>query len=164
MPQLSQAGELYASQFFSLAIVFALIYFGIGKAMVPRIERTVDDRQARIAGDLDAASGARERLGALEASYQAGLEAARAQAQARLAEARERAQGAASAQVKAADAEDGALIEAALARVAEARGAALGEIAEGAADAAEAIVARLSGISVDRAAVEAEVKAALHHG
>ena len=59
MPQLSQIGAIYASQLFWLAIVFALIYFGIGKAMVPRIERTIDDRNARIAGDLAAAQAAR---------------------------------------------------------------------------------------------------------
>ncbi|NWP01118.1 ATPase, partial [Escherichia coli] len=47
MPQLSQIPEIYASQLFWLAIVFALIYFGIGKAMVPKIDR--------IAGDLAAA-------------------------------------------------------------------------------------------------------------
>ena len=46
MPQLSQIGEIYASQLFWLAIVFALIYFGIGRAMVPKIEKTVDDRAA----------------------------------------------------------------------------------------------------------------------
>ena len=60
MPQLSQIGEIYASQLFWLAIVFALIYFGIGKAMVPKIERTIDDRNARISGDLAAAEAARD--------------------------------------------------------------------------------------------------------
>ena len=59
MPQLSQIGEIYASQLFWLAIVFAAIYFAIGKAMVPRIEATVDDRAARIEGDLAAAEAAR---------------------------------------------------------------------------------------------------------
>lgn len=164
MPQLAQVGEIYVSQFFWLAIIFALIYFGIGRSMVPTIERTVEDRQARIAGDLDAASAARARIGALEADYQSGLDTARAAAQARLAEARARATGAAEARVKAGDAEDQALIDRELARIAGARGAAIAEIESGAADAAEALVARLSGIAVDRAAIEGEVKAALAHG
>ena len=63
MPQLSQIGEIYASQLFWLAIVFALIYFGIGKAMVPKIERTIEDRTARVSGDLAAAEVAFSRHG-----------------------------------------------------------------------------------------------------
>ena len=36
MPQISQAASIYASQLFWLAIVFAAVYFGIGRAMVPK--------------------------------------------------------------------------------------------------------------------------------
>ncbi len=59
MPQIAQAGAIYASQLFWLAIVFALIYFGIGRGMVPRIEKTIEDRNARIQCDLAAAERAR---------------------------------------------------------------------------------------------------------
>ena len=78
MPQLDQISEIYASQVFWLAIVFALIYFGIGKAMVPKIERTMEDRAARISGDLAAAEAARDAAKASDEAYQAGLDAARA--------------------------------------------------------------------------------------
>ena len=48
MPQISQILETYASQFFWLLIVFGLLYFGIGRAMLPKIEATVDARDAKI--------------------------------------------------------------------------------------------------------------------
>lgn len=164
MPQLSQIGEIYASQLFWLAIVFALIYFGIGKAMVPKIERTMEDRSARIAGDIAAAESARDAARASDEAYQAGLEAARAEAQRVTADAKAEASAAAEAAIKAATAADEARIADAT-RVIEVRtGEALGEIEAATVDAVEAIVARLSGVAVDRATVEQNVKAALAHG
>ncbi len=72
MPQLSQIGEIYASQLSWLAIVFALIYFGIGKAMVPKIERTIDDQRCRSAETSPRLK--RERAArASELEYQTGL-------------------------------------------------------------------------------------------
>ncbi len=62
MPQISQIGEIYASQLFWLAIVIRVIYFGIGTAMSPKIEATIEDRNGRIAGDIAAAEAARAGL------------------------------------------------------------------------------------------------------
>jgi len=59
MPQLNQLLLVYQSQWFGLALVLAVIYFGIGRGMLPKIEKVVDDRNARIAGDLAAAERAR---------------------------------------------------------------------------------------------------------
>lgn len=164
MPQLSQIAEIYASQLFWLAIVFALIYFGIGKSMVPKIERTIDDRNARIDGDLDAAARAKATAAELEATYQAGLDAARHQAQAAMADAKARATAAAEARTKQGDADAHARIDAAMGQIAAARTSALAEVEATTADAVEAIVAKLSGVAVDRAAIETQVKAALAHG
>lgn len=164
MPQLSQIAEIYASQLFWLAIVFALIYFGIGKSMVPKIERTIDDRNARIDGDLDAAARAKATAAELEATYQAGLDAARHQAQAAMADAKARATAAAEARTKQGDADAHARIDAAMGQIAAARTSALAEVEATTADAVEAIIAKLSGVAVDRAAIETQVKAALAHG
>ena len=46
--------EVYGSQFFWLLIVIGFIYFFIAKNMVPKISKTVDDRQKRITDDLAA--------------------------------------------------------------------------------------------------------------
>ena len=59
MPQLNQLLLVYQSQWFWLLLVLAVIYFGIGRGMVPKIERVVEDRNAKIAGDLAAAERAR---------------------------------------------------------------------------------------------------------
>ena len=55
MPQLSQLSEVYLSQFLWLAIALGFIFFVIARGMVPKIQATVDAREQRIAGDLEAA-------------------------------------------------------------------------------------------------------------
>ena len=59
MPQISQIAATYASQIFWLLITFGILYFGIGKMMVPKVMATVDAREGQIAGDLAAAEQAR---------------------------------------------------------------------------------------------------------
>lgn len=164
MPQLSQIGEIYASQLFWLAIVFALIYFGIGKAMVPRIERTVEDRNARITGDLAAAEMARAAASASEQAYQAGLDAARSKATIVIGEAKARATASTEAKLKASDATMAGQLAVATARIEASKATALGEIEAATTDAVEQIVAKLSGVAVDRATIETRVKAELAHG
>jgi F-type H+-transporting ATPase subunit b len=164
VPQLSQIGEIYASQLFWLAIVFALIYFGIGRAMVPKIERTIDHRAAVIREDLATAEATRDAARRMETAYEAGLSTARTEAQRLTGEARARAAAAADVRVKASAAEDGARVAAAVAGLEARTQAALAEIEEVAADAAEAIVAKLSGVRVERSSIEQRVKAVLANG
>ena len=59
MPQIAQIAEIYASQLFWLAIFFGAIFFVVGLGMVPKIQATVDARDAQIAADLKTAEGAR---------------------------------------------------------------------------------------------------------
>jgi F-type H+-transporting ATPase subunit b len=164
MPQLSQIGEIYASQLFWLAIVFALIYFGIGKAMVPKIERTIEDRTARVSGDLAAAEAAHQAATGLETSYQAGLDTARAQAFKAAVEAKAQATVRAEATVKAGDEAAAANTAAAMIRIDAAKATAAAEIQTATVEAVQDIVAKLSGVQVDRASVEQKVKAELAHG
>ena len=164
MPQLSQIGEIYASQLFWLAIVFALIYFGIGKAMVPKIERTVDDRNARIAGDIAAAEAARATALASEQAYQAGLDSARGKATVAIGEAKARAAAQTEAKLKASDTVMAGQLADATARIDASKTTALAEIETATTDAVEQIVAKLSGVAVDRATIATRVKAELAHG
>ena len=164
MPQISQAGAIYASQLFWLAIVFAAVYFGIGRAMVPRIERTIDDRNARIAADLAAAQAARDTARASEAGYDASLDAARGTALKLVTDAKARSAAATEAAVKGGNAAQEQALTDATTRIDAAKAAALTEIESTTVDAVEAIVAKLSGAAPDRAAVEARVKAELANG
>jgi F-type H+-transporting ATPase subunit b len=164
MPQLSQIGEIYASQLFWLAIVFALIYFGIGKAMVPKIERTIDDRNGKIEGDLAVAEAAHASAKRAEQDYQAGLESARSQALRAIGDAKATALASAATKVKAGDAAAAAALAEATTRIADAKRRAMAEIETATVDAVQEIVAKLSGVAADRAAVEQQVKAELAHG
>ena len=164
MPQLSQIGEIYASQLFWLAIVFALIYFGIGKAMVPKIEKTVDDRNARIEGDIAAAEGARATALASERDYQAGLDSARSTATVAIAAAKTRVAASTEASLKTSDAAMAVRIATATAQIESSKTAALAEIETAITDAVAQIVAKLSGVAVDRATIATQVKAELAHG
>ena len=80
MPQLNQLTEVALSQFFWLLLVLGLIYFGIGKAMLPKIQSTVDLREKRISDDLAAAEAARAAADKSEADYRERLDASRAEA------------------------------------------------------------------------------------
>jgi len=164
MPQLSQITEIYASQLFWLAIVFALIYFGIGKAMVPKIERTIDDRNGKISGDLAAAEAARTGAEQSERDYQTGLESARSEALRAVGEARAKATVNAEAKVKAGDAATAEQLAAATVRIDDSKQKALAEIETATVDAVQEIVARLSGVAVDRAGIEKQIKVELAHG
>ena len=62
MPQIDQLPDIFWSQLFWLAIVFGIIFFVIGRGMLPKIEATVDARDAKIADDL-AGGRARSRRG-----------------------------------------------------------------------------------------------------
>ena len=164
MPQIAQAGAIYASQLFWLAIVFAAIYFGIGRAMVPRIERTIDDRDARIAADLAAAENARATARQAEERYAGSTDGARGQAVKLIGEAQAKAAAAAEAALKTSTAHEEQVMTEATQRINAAKGAAFGEIEATTVEAVEAIVAKLSGVTPDRALVADRVRRELAHG
>jgi F-type H+-transporting ATPase subunit b len=164
MPQIDQISEIFASQLFWLLITFGLVYLVIGRGMLPKISATVDARDKRISDDLAEAERARATADEIEEDYRAKTEANRAEAlkvtqAAKDASARETEQ-----KVKAADAETADKIGAAEARIREAANAAMADIETVAAEAAQDMVARLSGAKVTKAQATKAVKAALANG
>jgi F-type H+-transporting ATPase subunit b len=164
MPQIAQIASTYAGQIFWLLIVFGLIYFGIGRAMLPKIEATVDMRQRKVADDLAAAEAARTAADATEEAWRSKMAAAKAEAQAATAEAKTKAALAGEARVKAADTVAAGKIAEAEASIRSAAQAALSSIEGAAAEAAQDMVAKLSGAQVTQAAAVAAVKQAMAHG
>lgn len=164
MPQIAQIVETYASQIFWLLIVFGLIYFGIGKSMLPKIESTVDARDQKIASDLAAAEAARTAADATEEAYRVRMDGARTSALKAMQEAKAAATAEAEARVKAVDAELAAKAADADARLKAAQAQALLGIADVAAEAAQEIVVKVSGAAVSRASASEAVKAALANG
>jgi len=161
MPQIDQISAIYASQLFWLVVVFALIYFGIGRAMLPKIERTIEDRDAKIKGDLAAAETARAEADAADDAYLAKLGATRSEAQVAAAKAKSEAATVAERRVKAADAEIAAKVEQAEAALQAQRDEAIAGVEAVAIEAAQEIVAKVSGLKVDKRAATKAVKTAL---
>jgi len=145
-------------------VVFGLIYFGIGRTMLPKIEGTVDARNAKVAGDLAAAQLARQAADATEEAWRAKMATARADAQAATAEAKANAAAASELRLKASDAEAAAMLSSAEAAIRTATDAALASIEGAAAEAAQDLVSKLSGAQVTVAAAQTAVREALDHG
>jgi len=164
MPQLNQLADVAYSQFFWLLLVLALIYFGIGRAMLPKIQSTVDARDNRIAEDLASAQRARAGADETEAAYRARMDESRAEALKVTQAAKQDTACEAEERIRAADAEIGASAAAAEAKLRAATDAALADIETVAAEAAEEMVAKLAGLSVGRKRAAEAVKAAMARG
>lgn len=164
MPQIAQIAETYASQIFWLLLTFGFVFFVIGLGMVPKVQATMEGRDAKITGDLDAAKAAFARADEAEADYRARDAESRLAVQAALADAKARAAKASEATLATADSEISGTIGAAEARIKIASTAALAEIENVAVDAARDMVARISGVQASEDAARNAVKAALAHG
>ncbi len=160
MPQISQLLEVYGSQFFWLLIVIGIIYFGIAKNMVPKISKTVDDRQKRVTDDLAAAQAAQDRAEQIEVNYRTSINDARADAVGKVNEAKAKAAKKNEAAIKRADTAISKKADEADAALKAAKTTALKEIEAVAAEAAQAIVTTVSGAKVSAADAKKAVKAA----
>ena len=150
MPQLDQLDIVAYSQFFWLAIVLGLIYFGIGKAMIPKIQSTVDDRDKKIAADLAAAEAARAQADETEEAYRLAMDASRLEAMKLTAAAK--AESAKKVEKKAAkaDAANQARLDEAQERIRAARQAAQSEIAAVAAEMTQEVAAKVAGLKIGK--------------
>ncbi|MEJ7935255.1 ATPase [Sphingobium sp. AN558] len=164
MPQIAQIAETYASQIFWLLVTFGFVFFVIGLGMVPKVQATMEGRDAKITGDLDAAKAAFARADEAEAEYRARDAESRVAVQAALAEAKAKAAKASEVTLADADATIAGTIGEAEARIKAASTSALAEIETVAVDAARDMVARISGLQASEDAARNAVKAALAHG
>ena len=164
MPQIAQISATYASQIFWLLITFGLLYFVVGRGMVPKIQATVDAREGRIAGDLAAAEAARAEADRVEAAWRAEMDAARVAAMAETNAAKSRATHAFEAQVKAADADLAERLGHHDLAIANAKVEAMANLQSVAAEAARDLVAKLSGVQVGEDAAADAVRKVSAHG
>jgi len=162
MPQINQLSEIFASQLFWLAVVFGIIYFVIGRGMVPKIRGTVEARENRIADDLARAQAARAQADETEAAWRARMDAARAEA-ARLAqEAKQLSARETEARVKAATDKIDLKIDTAEQKIRKSLSSARAEIERVAVEAAADMVKRLTGLGVEAHEAAVAVKAELN--
>ena len=164
MPQIAQIAATYASQIFWLLLTFGILYFGIGKGMVPKIVSTVDAREGRIAGDLAAAVAARAHADTVQATWQAEMDAARVAAQAETAAAAKRAAMAFEQQVHAADADIAERLGHHDLAVANAKAQALANLQNVAAEAAQQLADKVAGLQVSLDSASDAVRRTMAHG
>ena len=162
MPQIVQLPDIFWSQLFWLLLVFGIIYFVIGRGMVPKIQSVVQSREDRIAADLAAAQKAREDAEALEEGYRQQMDASRLEAMKLAGEAKQAAAKDAEARLKKVDDQVGAKVAEAEQRIRTSVSAAMAEIETVAAEAAQELVGKLTGASVSSAEAKQAVKAVMH--
>lgn len=162
MPQIAQLAATYSSQIFWLLLTFGFVFFIIGLGMVPKIQSTVDARDAKISEDLARAKAAFARADEIEDEHRARENAARAAAQTVVAEAKAKAAKDTEKKVAAEDKKIATKIGEAEEAIRAASAKALAEIEVVAADAAQDMVAKVSGAAVSPDAAAQAVKAALH--
>jgi F-type H+-transporting ATPase subunit b len=153
--------DTFASQLVSLAVAFVALYLIVSRIALPRVGSVLDARQNAIDGDLATAQKLKDESDAALKAYESELAAARSRAQAIGAETREKLNAASEAERKTLEARLAAKLAEAEKTIASTRTTAMSNVRGIAADAAAAIVQRLTGIAPDKKSVDAAVKASL---
>lgn len=162
MPQIEQLPMIFASQLFWLAVVFGILFFGIGRGMVPKIQSTVELREKKIAEDLAGAQAARAEAEQTEASYRAGIDAARSESAALTREAGLAAARDTEDKVRVAADRIAQKVAKAEDKIRAAAEAARAEVEAVAVEATQDMIAKLTGVKVGRDEAAAAVKAEFH--
>ena len=151
----------YASQLVSLVIAFAALYLIVSRIALPRVGGVIDARANAIEGDLAAAQKLKEESDAALKAYETELASARSRAQAIGNETREKLNAASEAERKKLEDQLTTKLAAAEKQIAATREAAMSNVRGIAADAAGAIVQRLTGVLPDGKTVSSAVDATL---
>ena len=151
----------YASQLVSLLIAFVALYLIVSRLALPRVGGVIDARQNAIEGDLAAAQKLKDESDAALKAYESELAAARSRAQAIGAETREKLNATSDAERKTLEDQLSVKLAQAEKTIAATREAAMSNVRGIAADAAAAIVQRLTGVLPDGSAVNSAVDASL---
>ena len=152
--------EYYGSQILWLVITFGVFYLLISKAIAPRIGSIIEDRQGRIARDLEEASRMKAESDAAVAAFEKELTDARAEASAIAAEAAAQVKAAAEAERNAVEASLSEKIAAAEKRIADIKTSALAEVGAIAEETVTEIVRQVVGVELTGAEAAAAVKSA----
>ena len=153
--------ETFASQLVSLLIAFVALYLIVSRLALPKVGKTIDDRQAKIEGDLAEAQKLKDDSDSALKAYEADLAAARSRAQAIGNETREKLNAASEAERKSLENKLSAKLADAEKTIAATREAAMSNVRGIAAEAASAIVQRLTGVVPDGKVVTSAVDASL---
>ncbi|MBX5454647.1 MAG: F0F1 ATP synthase subunit B' [Acidobacteriia bacterium] len=161
MPQIAFGNPLTTSQVVWLAVIFAVFYVVLARGALPRVAEVLAERAKIIKNDLEAAQAAKAEADKAVAEVEVAIRRAHAEAQARVAEAVAQAKAAAEAEIRALNARLEQELKSAEERIAAARRAAMAALRDVAVEVANEMVARLTGLSPVRPALEQAVVSAL---
>ena len=153
--------DTFASQLVSLLIAFVALYLIVSRIALPRVGKTIDERQDTIDGDLAQAQKLKDESDSALKAYESELAAARSRAQAIGAETREKLNAASEAERKTLEERLSVKLADAEKTIASTREAAMSNVRGIATDAAAAIVQRLTGVAPDGTSVGQAVDASL---
>jgi F-type H+-transporting ATPase subunit b len=151
----------FASQLVSLLIAFVALYLIVSKIALPRVGSVLDARAKAIEDDLAKAQELKDASDAALKAYETELAEARSRAQAISTETREKLNAAAEVERKVLEDKLSQKLGEAEKTIASTREAAMRNVRGIAADAAAAIVQRLTGMLPDGKSVESAVDASL---
>lgn len=158
LPQLDAAQ--WPGQIVWMLVIFTVLYVLFAKVFVPRVGGTIDAREDKIAGDIGEARRLRDAAQQAAAAAAGEVADARARAQKLALDAQAAAKAAAAARQTQEDAKLRASLDEAEARIATARAEAMAHVRAIAIDTAQAMIAKLTGVSADSAEVERALVAA----
>ena len=153
--------DTFASQLVSLLIAFVALYLIVSRLALPRVGGVIDARQNAIDTDLADAQKLRDESDTALKAYESELANSRAKAQAISTEAREKFNAAAEAERKTLEERLAVKLADAEKTIAATRQQAMSNVSGIAAEAASAIVQRLTGIAPDGKTVTSAVEASL---
>jgi len=151
----------FASQLVSLVIAFVALYIIVSRIALPRVGAVIDARQNKIEADLAEAQKLKDDSETALKAYESDLATARSKAQAIGAETRDKLNAAAEAERKTLEGRLAVKLADAEKTIAATRATAMSNVRGIAADAAGAIVQRLTGTAADGKAVARAVDASL---
>lgn len=160
MPQFD-FGHVFWPQLVWLAVFFAILYFVVIRSTLPKLGKVMGERDDKIAGDIEAARAAKAAADEVDERYHRELEAAREKSRHVIAEAKAAGIKASEVRLAAAHAAADEQIAAAERRIAGAVAEAGAQLREVAAQSAQQIVARLTGIETSAEAARTRVDAAM---
>ena len=161
MPQLNFKTPLTVSQVVWGAIIFVLLYVMLSRWALPKVAHVVEDRRARIGGDLDTARAAKSEADAAVAELTEATRRARSEGQTAIATATQQAKAEAASRAAAMNEKLDAQLSEAEGRIATARNTAMGALRQVAGETATAVVVRLTGQTPDSGRVDQAVGALL---
>jgi F-type H+-transporting ATPase subunit b len=153
--------DTFASQLVSLAIAFVALYLIVSRIALPRVGSLLDERQNAIDSDLAEAQKLKDASEAALKAYESELASARSRAQAIGTETREKLNAASEAERKTLEERLAVKLAEAEKTIASTRETAMKNVRGIAAEAAAAIVQRLTGVLPDGKSVDSAVDASL---